>query len=156
MVEALQVAVPKERFRQIPADETAIISTIFGGSEALGTLRIKHPAWLELLVPGKLKFARRKQGLRGALEKCFAPLLQSLDFSTALNRLREFKQRELLRIAARDLMRLDQVTGITQELADVADLCLDAVWRVCYRQLTERHGQPRGQDPNGRWMPVTA
>jgi len=156
MVEALQGVLPKQRFAQLSTDEAGIVTTVFGGSEALGNQLIKHPDWLQVLDPEKLKFGRRKQGIRAEAEKWLGPMLESLEFSAALNRLREFKQRELLRIAARDLVRLDQVSGITQELSDVADVCLDGVWRVCYRQLTARHGQPWGQDPNGRWMPVIA
>src|SRR4051812_32619156 len=156
MVTGLQGAMSKERFTQLSPDQASIITTIFGGSEALGNLLIKHPDWIEVLDPAKLKFPRRKQGLRGEVESWLGPSLQSLNFSAALNRLREFKERELLRIAARDLMRLDQAIGITQELSDVADVCLDGVWRVCGRQLTERHGQPWAQDPDGRWVPAPA
>jgi [glutamine synthetase] adenylyltransferase / [glutamine synthetase]-adenylyl-L-tyrosine phosphorylase len=156
MVEALQGVIPRDRNAQLSGDQASVVTTIFGGSEALGNLLIKHPDWLQVLDPEKLKFARRNQGMRGEVECWLAPMLQALDFSAALNRLREFKQRELLRIAARDLLRLDQATGITQELSDVADVCLAAVWRACYRQMTERHGHPWGQDANGRWIPVTA
>ncbi|MDW8310396.1 MAG: bifunctional [glutamate--ammonia ligase]-adenylyl-L-tyrosine phosphorylase/[glutamate--ammonia-ligase] adenylyltransferase, partial [Verrucomicrobiales bacterium] len=38
------------------------------------------------------------------------------------------------------------------ELSDVADVCLEAVWRVCERQFTERFGTPFHRDAAGRWQ----
>ena len=60
----------------------------------------------------------------------------------------------MLRIAARDLARLGKLPEIMQEISDVADVCLDAVWQVCYRQLAGRYGQPWHQDAGGRWQPT--
>ncbi len=82
------------------------------------------------------------------------PLLAASDYNAALARLREFKQREMLRIAARDLARLGKLTEILQEISDVADVCLDAVWQVCHQQLAGRYGQTWHQDAGGRWQPT--
>src|SRR5262245_44799861 len=57
----------------------------------------------------------------------------------------------MLRIAARDLARLDDVMRITREISNVADVCLDAALRICRRQLEERLGQPYHQDADGTW-----
>ncbi|MBI3192144.1 MAG: glutamate-ammonia-ligase adenylyltransferase, partial [Pedosphaera parvula] len=35
-----------------------------------------------------------------------------------------------------------------------ADVCLDAVYQICRRQLTERVGEPYHQDAEGRWHPT--
>ena len=155
-LEALRGAIAREAWTRISREQAAILTTLFGGSEALSTLLITHPDWLELLDPEVLKFSRRKQGLRAEVEAWLKPMIETRDYPAALSRSREFKQREMLRVGARDLARLDRATGITQELSDVADVCLEAVWRICYRQMVERHGEPWGQDANGRWVPVTA
>ena len=55
---------------------------------------------------------------------------------------------------ARDLARLGKLPEIIQEISDVADVCLDAVWQVCCRQLAGRYGQPCHQDAGGRWQPT--
>jgi len=68
--------------------------------------------------------------------------------------LRQFKQHELLRIAARDLGRLGNATEITLELSCVADVCLDAAYRICLRQFSERFGQPWHLDADERWRPT--
>src|SRR5262249_16913977 len=72
----------------------------------------------------------------------------------ALRHLRDFKQREMLRIAARDLARFGNLSEITQEISDVADVCLDAAWQICHQQLTERLGAPYHQDTKGQWQPT--
>src|SRR5260370_15542303 len=81
-------------------------------------------------------------------------MLEAGDYAGALSRLRHFKQREMLRIAARDLARLGNISEITQEISDVADVCLESVWQVCHLQLRERYGLPYHQDAQGRWQPT--
>jgi len=63
----------------------------------------------------------------------------------ALAEVRRFKQRECCASRA-DLARLSNVVEITREISDLADACLDAVWRICRQQFTERFGQPFHQD----------
>src|SRR5437016_5726607 len=56
--------------------------------------------------------------------------------------------------AAGDLARLGNLSEIMREISDVADVCLDNVWQLCRRQLTERLGQPYHQDADGKWLPT--
>jgi [glutamine synthetase] adenylyltransferase / [glutamine synthetase]-adenylyl-L-tyrosine phosphorylase len=133
-------------------ERARILAALFSGSQALSNLLVARPEWLSVLEPEVLKFPRRKQGMRNEVNRWLKPLLAASDFGTALSRLREFKQCEMLRIAARDLARLARLPVIVQELSDVADVCLDAVWQVCHRQLVARYGQPWHQDANGRWQ----
>jgi glutamate-ammonia-ligase adenylyltransferase len=44
---------------------------------------------------------------------------------------------------------------IVGEISDVADVCLDAVFKICWQQLTERFGTPYHLDANGRWQPTS-
>ena len=60
----------------------------------------------------------------------------------------------MLRIAARDLARVANAPGITREISDVADVCLDAVWQICRQQFLGRFGQPYHQDADGKWHPT--
>ena len=99
----------------------------------------------------QLKFPRRADGVRREIEGGLKPKLEACDYAGALAELRRFKQREMLRIAARDLARLGNVVEITREISDLADACLDAVWRICRQQFTERFGQPFHQDAEGNW-----
>ena len=138
--------------RRAGAAQLGILAALLGGSQALGNLLVAHPGWLGVLEPGAVAFPRRKQGLRQEVEAWLGSLLEGSDYAGALARLREFKQREMLRIGARDLARLGRTPEIVQEISDVADVCLETVWQVCSRQLGARYGQPWHQDAAGRWQ----
>ena len=107
------------------AEPARILAALFSGSQVLGNLLVAHPDWLSFLEVERLRFPRREQGLRSEVAAWLKPLLEKGDYPRALGRLREFKQREMLRIAARDLARLGNVAEITREISDVADVCLE-------------------------------
>lgn len=102
----------------------------------------------------QLESPRRKEGLRREIKTFLEPKLDARDYVEALAELRRFKQREILRIAARDLGRLSNVVEITRELSDIADVCLDAVLRIISKQFSEKYGQPFHQDSQGNWQPT--
>ncbi len=90
--------------------------------------------------------------MRREIEDGLKPKLEARDYAGALAGLRRFKEREMLRIAARDLARLSNVVEITREISDLADACLEAVWRICRPQFIGRFGQPFHQDADGNWQ----
>ncbi len=130
---------------------TTVLSALFAGSSALSTLLVQHPEWLELLEADALRFPRRKQGLAQEANAWLKPLLAARDYAAALSRLREFKARQMLRIATRDLAGLGSVPEIIQEISDVADVSLSGVWQICHQQLSERYGLPYHRDAEGSW-----
>jgi glutamate-ammonia-ligase adenylyltransferase len=133
-------------------EQARVLCALLAGSQASATLLVAHPEWLEgLMAPGALEFPRTEQGLRREAAEQMEPLLQTGDYSQALGTLRTFKQREMVRIAARDLARLGTTDQIVREITNVADLCTDWVFRVCWRQLTERFGRPFHTGTGGRW-----
>jgi glutamate-ammonia-ligase adenylyltransferase len=136
------------------AEQARILAALFSGAQALSNFLVNHPDWPEALTPEALEFPRRKQGLQAEVSAWLTRSLQTRDYAAALQRLRQFKQREMLRLAARDLARLGKVSEITLEISDVADVCLDAVWQICHQQLSQRHGPPSHQDATGRRQPT--
>ena len=142
------------KLRELGSEQARILAALFSGSQAQSNLLLKHPERLETLAPEPLRFPRREQGLRKELNGWLPSSLEAEDYAGALRRVREFKLFELLRIAARDLARLGGVAELTQELSDVADVCLESVWQVCWRQLTRRYGRPYHRDAAGRWQPT--
>ncbi len=136
---------------KFPPDQIRVVVALLSGSQALGNLLVANPGWLSGLDVEQLKFPRRADGVRREIEGGLKPKLEACDYAGALAELRRFKQREMLRIAARDLARLSNVVEITREISDLADACLDAVWRICRQQFTERFGQPFHQDAEGNW-----
>jgi len=152
--ELLRATAPGGGLAKVSEPQARVLAALFSGSQALSGWLVAHPDWLEWLEPEGLKFPRRKQGLWKELKGWLDPLLAARDLSTALARLRAFKQREMLRIGTRDLAGQGTVPELTQEISDVADVCLETVWQVCWLQLTDRYGQPYHRDPAGVWRPT--
>ena len=134
------------------AEQARILAAVFSGSVVLTNSLMAHPDWLAFLETERLRYPRRAQGLRNEVDAWLGPLLLSNDTAAALGQLREFKQREMLRIAARDLARLGTLEEITLEISNVADVCLSAVWQLCWHRAVQRSGQPWHQDAGGRWL----
>jgi [glutamine synthetase] adenylyltransferase / [glutamine synthetase]-adenylyl-L-tyrosine phosphorylase len=133
------------------AEQARILSALWSGTEWTTEWLVKHPEWFETLRPEALVHPRRVQGMEREIEAWFAPLLESESYSEALSNLRQFKQREMIRIAARDLARLASTGDIILEISNVADVCLSAVLRLCSQQITGRFGSPYELDANGQW-----
>ena len=142
------------QLRKFSAGQIRLLVALFSGSRALGELLVAHPDWLPELEPGRLKYPRQAQGFQREVEGWLKAKLAVRDYSGAFTELRRFKQREMLRIAARDLARQGNVVEITREISDVADVCLNTVGRICRQQLIEKFGQPCHQDAEGNWQPT--
>ncbi len=140
------------RLTAAPPELARVLTALFSGSQPLSRLVVAHPDWLEGLGLESLKFPRRKQGLRSELNRALRPLMDTREYSRALGKLREFKQREMLRIGARDLAHLGRLEEILQEISDVADVSLENVWQICYAEATGRYGHPYHQDAAGIWQ----
>jgi [glutamine synthetase] adenylyltransferase / [glutamine synthetase]-adenylyl-L-tyrosine phosphorylase len=141
--------------RDADAEQARIFAALASGSEWATECLVKHPEWLPSIRTDNLAHPRRAQGLRAEVEEWFAPSLQTGSYTEALANLRRFKQREMIRIAARDLARLGPATEIIEEISDVADVCLSAVLRLCHQQLTARFGSPFEEDASGAWRATT-
>ena len=133
------------------AELCRILAALFSGSQVLSTSLIANPDLLQLLAPEHLRFPRRRQGLLFEVDSSLSPLLESRNYASAFTRIREFKRRQMLRIAARDLAHLANLPEIISEISDVADVCLASVWNICHQHLVERHGTPYHQGPDGQW-----
>ncbi|MGA9778655.1 MAG: bifunctional [glutamate--ammonia ligase]-adenylyl-L-tyrosine phosphorylase/[glutamate--ammonia-ligase] adenylyltransferase [Verrucomicrobiia bacterium] len=154
LLESLTSEGARSQLAKFSADSIRVFSALSGGSQALGDLLLAHLDWLSLLDIEQLKFPRRAQGFQQELGRLLGTALKAQDYAAALVHLRRFKQRELFRIAARDLARLSNVMEITRELSDVADVCLEAVFQIVRLQLIARFGRPFHQDVDGRWQPT--
>lgn len=141
--------------RHASEEQLQVLMALFSGSEYLGDLLLNHPDWvIHTLNPEFLKHPRPMQGLLRDVTQRLEPLLQQHDYAGALHHLRLFKQREMLRIAARDLARLGTTKELILEISDVADVCLDTVYEILWQQLTRRWGRPWHRDGNDDWQPT--
>jgi len=138
------------------AEQARILCALVSGSQFLVDAVVNRPDLLTLIDEEGLEHARRRQGMDLEIGEWLAPLMEAGNFAGALCQVRQFKQREMFRIAARDLARMGAMAEITREMSDVADLCLETVWSVCGRQLEVRLGQPHHQDDSGKWQRTQA
>lgn len=145
----------KSELERMTSEQTTALAALFSGSPVLSQMLVANPDWLAILDLERIRHPRRKQGLTREVEAWLRPLLAAQDYTTALARLRRFKQMQMLRLATRDLARLADTQTIIRELSDVADVCLDAVWQVCRQQFGKRFGDPYHQDAEGRWQPTS-
>ncbi len=141
--------------RRASEEQIRVLVALFTGSQALSEQLVTHPEWiLQVLNPELLKNPRQIQGLRRDVSNWLAPALGSRDRQGGLRSLRNFKQREMVRIAARDLSRFASTMETTQELSDVADICIESVYQLLWHQFTLRYGHPWHRDSQGNWQPT--
>jgi [glutamine synthetase] adenylyltransferase / [glutamine synthetase]-adenylyl-L-tyrosine phosphorylase len=141
--------------KKASAEQARILAAVLSGSQALSGVILAQPGWLEILSPEQLEYGRRKQGFFQELRRNIEKLENSAP-AGALAEVRQFKAREMLRVGARDLANLATVSEIIAELSDVADVCLESVWRICVKQCVQKYGRPYHLDVNGRWQPTSA
>jgi [glutamine synthetase] adenylyltransferase / [glutamine synthetase]-adenylyl-L-tyrosine phosphorylase len=145
----------RELLERLSPEEARILAALFSGSQSLSAALIMHAEWLNVFEGDLLHNPRREQGLRREVAAFVEPLLQNRDYAGALSRLRLFQQRELLRIAARDLGRVADAVQTTLELSNIADICLSSVLDICAQQLSARLGGPYHKNLQEEWMPTT-
>jgi [glutamine synthetase] adenylyltransferase / [glutamine synthetase]-adenylyl-L-tyrosine phosphorylase len=139
----------------IPRNSAEALVRIAGGSRHLAARLLRDPDWVPLcFTPSALSHPRRFESFRLEAASFLDDAIHRADHAAALRTLRRFRERESLRIAARDLSGHADVETITRELSDLADVCLAGVLRIVRAQLASRLGEPWHQGPDGRWIPT--
>ena len=86
-------------------------------------------------------------GLAGRLDSC-------ADEAALEAALRQFRQREMLRIVWRDLLGLAPLDETLEDLSELADICIREALQHLYRWATEKSGVPRGTDGSAQQLVV--
>lgn len=134
--------------KKVSREQARILAALLSGSKAMAELLLVRPDWLEIVANAH---PRQMQSLKREVQEWFKPMVAAGDFAGALKKLREFKQKEMLRIAARDLGRLGSLPENIKEISNVADTCLCAVYELSLARLTARFGRPYHLNPENRW-----
>src|SRR5262245_5168518 len=111
-IELLAATSAGPKLQKFSGEQMQVLAALFSGSQALGSLLVSNPDSLGVLELGNLSHARRLQGVGRELDDLLKGMAESRDFAGALAEIRRFKQREMLRIAARDLGRISNVVEI--------------------------------------------
>ncbi|MBI4588592.1 MAG: bifunctional [glutamate--ammonia ligase]-adenylyl-L-tyrosine phosphorylase/[glutamate--ammonia-ligase] adenylyltransferase [Candidatus Rokubacteria bacterium] len=116
-----------------------LLATLGGGSQFLSDTLRRHPTFLPWLLEPAAMRQWAKDDLAQELARDLAPFARP---QARRNVLRRFKYRHLLRIGSRDLLGDADLTVTTEELSRLADVCLDAAWRMGEEELRSQHGTP--------------
>ena len=98
----------------------------------------RHPEWLQDL--------RCSGRLEAAIPPCAESLRSGIKALGLDPALRQFRNREMLRLIWRDLNQLAPVDEILADLSLLADICLQAAVEHHGRILEEKHGTPRSSE----------
>ena len=102
----------------------------------------RHPLLLdELLDPRSLYAPPDRQGLGEELAEELAQIDPD-DMEQLMDRLRQFKQVQVLKVAAADVMDVLPLMKVSDQLTWIAEAVLNEVLAIAWRQLLKRHGHP--------------
>lgn len=112
-------------------------------------LRMQYENLLPVLEDvGALSAPRPKEELAAAL----AQELEQASPQQAADALNAFKDREMFRIDMRHIQGHADFDAFSAELSDLAEVVVDAAYRLCDRALCAEYGEPR--DEGGRYSPL--
>ncbi|HEY7390044.1 MAG TPA: glutamine-synthetase adenylyltransferase [Bryobacteraceae bacterium] len=137
-----------EAFERIAISPAALrcAANIFSHSRFLAESVVLHPERiLQVAASGSLYRVLRQ-------DEYEARLVEFLDEGGAgrpmlpAEELARFRRRQLLRIAARDILGIASLSDVTEEISNLADAILDVAYRRIRRELEARHGESRLPD----------
>jgi len=124
--------------QQLPVLESLL--AIFSGSQFLTDFLLKDPSYFDQVIRQETTFRSR---MKEELERDLSAFLASTRTSQDLMKtVRRFKNREILRIGLRDLMRYGDLTETMEDLSNLADVCVQAILDFCLTELTSQYGRP--------------
>ncbi len=116
-----------------------LLVLVGGASQFMADTLRRRPPNLAWLLEGGMMRQWLADDLAAALAADLAPFSR---LEARLNVIRRFKYRHLLRIGARDLLGDADLTVTTEELSRLADVCLEAAWRIARGKLDALWGAP--------------
>ena len=115
-----------------------VLVRLFGSSEFLSQILIRHPEMLDSLVRADLvRVELAKQDMARELASLLAT---TRTYEDLLDVLRRFRNEQFLRIGINDLEGLLPFPAVSSQLSDLADVCLEAVLQVAEVETLQRYG----------------
>lgn len=114
---------------------------LFGASEYLTQVFLRHPELLDSLVRADLVQVRKDK--ETMLAELMARLAETREFEDRLDILRRYRTEEFLRIGINDSNGLLDVTEVTAQLTSLAEVCLAGASEVARAALMDRLGLTR-------------
>jgi glutamate-ammonia-ligase adenylyltransferase len=112
---------------------------IFGSSEFLAEILIRHPELLDLLLlPDQAALSRPRR----LAEEAWHAILAAPPGSARLDTLRRLKRGEELRIGIRDVLGKADLDEVSAGLTRLAEASVEAAYRLAREELTAQYGRP--------------
>lgn len=125
----------------------ANLVTVFGASRFLSSFLLSDPVEsTRFLSDPYFIYAPERRQLARSLSDATAG---DPDEPAFFRMLRQFRKREMLRIALRDLTGRTDLAGTVAELSDLAEVCIERAHAWADRELRNRHGRPVVIRPDG-------
>ncbi|HXJ22209.1 MAG TPA: hypothetical protein VMT03_18450, partial [Polyangia bacterium] len=119
-----------------------MLGTLFGTSDRLADLLVRHPEMWEPFLDGLGERVRSGDQLLARLERRLAEF-EAGDEERRLNEIRLFQTEEILRIGMHDVAGSLAPGEVCQQLSDLAEVCLKAGIEATLPALVARLGRPR-------------
>ncbi len=149
-LERIARAVPERVLRDFLRDTRWLQALLIlcGASPFLTGIMLREPSLFEWLF---LQGGILKRMTLDGFKKDLRSMTEGVeDLHTFGRVLRRYRNREFLRIGARDLLGLGGLEEITGELSDLAGSVLDTAVGFCMERVRELHGTPLYRDETGR------
>ncbi|HLC17949.1 MAG TPA: bifunctional [glutamate--ammonia ligase]-adenylyl-L-tyrosine phosphorylase/[glutamate--ammonia-ligase] adenylyltransferase [Thermodesulfobacteriota bacterium] len=120
--------------------------TISGSSPFLSNILSRNPSYFQWLFTGGME---ETKGVEAFGRELAEETSATEEFDSMARALRLYKQREFLRLGARDLLSLAAMEEVTAELSDLAGACLEAAFAFALRTLKRAFGAPCHAEEEG-------
>jgi glutamate-ammonia-ligase adenylyltransferase len=116
----------------------------------------QHPLLLdELLDPRSLYSPLRREELESELDVLLTAVTDD-DLEQQMERLRQFSQSNMLRVAAADITGSIPLMVVSDYLTEIAEVVTVRILELAWAHMTERHGRPGGIVGGGKGFAVVA
>lgn len=143
-------AVLSRMAREIPY--TRLLAAMFDQSHYLTDILCRRPEY-EPWLANEAEFdnARPSEEMAAEMNQWLEDCRSLEDCGRAM---RQYKQREILRIAAREVFVHVPLASLTEDLSNLADAALQVAVRIGLRELDRRYGKPIVREPSGEMRDV--
>lgn len=133
---------PKAMFLRYLADDPralGLLIDVLGSSPFLSEILIRNPEYLHWLVS---QIDRSPPDAADLAEEAEV-LIDRVEGEGRIDALKRFKRREMLRIAARDILGAETLESATGQISDLADVVTEHALRITERRVGADAGLPR-------------
>ncbi|MCX5769905.1 MAG: hypothetical protein NTZ09_06490, partial [Candidatus Hydrogenedentes bacterium] len=129
-----------------------LLATLFDQSHFLTDIMCRRPEYVPWLADeAEFDHARPRDEMAAEMMQW----LEGCDTLEGCGRvMRQYRQREILRIAAREVFVHVPLSSLTEDLSNLADAALDVAVRIGLRHLERRYGTPVLREPSGETRDV--